>query len=70
MLWRPTRGRSHRPAAPNASRTLLFNIHSQDWDEELLALFEIPRSLLPEVLDCAGSRTAPAIPRPSPGCGC
>ncbi|MGV8590698.1 FGGY family carbohydrate kinase, partial [Pseudomonas aeruginosa] len=31
----------------------LFNIHSQDWDEELLALFEIPRSLLPEVLDCA-----------------
>ncbi|WP_267203313.1 FGGY family carbohydrate kinase, partial [Pseudomonas aeruginosa] len=37
----------------NASRTMLFNIHSQDWDEELLALFEIPRSLLPEVLDCA-----------------
>ncbi|WP_153630001.1 glycerol kinase GlpK, partial [Pseudomonas aeruginosa] len=53
LLWRLTGGRSHRTDATNASRTLLFNIHSQDWDEELLALFEIPRSLLPEVLDCA-----------------
>ncbi|WP_165946466.1 phage terminase small subunit P27 family [Pseudomonas aeruginosa] len=45
LLWRLTGGRSHRTDATNASRTLLFNIHSQDWDEELLALFEIPRSL-------------------------
>ncbi|MGH8355496.1 MAG: FGGY family carbohydrate kinase, partial [Pseudomonas sp.] len=53
LLWRLTGGRSHKTDATNASRTLLFNIHSQQWDEELLALFEIPPSLLPEVLDCA-----------------
>ena len=53
LLWRLTGGRSHKTDATNASRTLLFNIHSQQWDEELLKLFDIPRSLLPEVLDCA-----------------
>ncbi len=53
LLWRLSGGKSHRTDASNASRTLLFNIHSQQWDEELLALFDIPRSLLPEVLDCA-----------------
>jgi glycerol kinase len=53
LLWRLTGGRVHRTDASNASRTLLFNIHSQQWDEELLELFDIPRSLLPEVLDCA-----------------
>lgn len=61
LLWRLTEGRSHKTDATNASRTLLFNIHSQQWDQELLDLFEIPRSLLPEVLDCAadfGTTTA------------
>ncbi|MDP1930991.1 MAG: glycerol kinase GlpK [Gammaproteobacteria bacterium] len=53
LLWRLTGGRSHFTDATNASRTLLFNIHEQCWDEELLALFDIPRSLLPEVLDSA-----------------
>jgi glycerol kinase len=53
LLWRLTGGRSHKTDATNASRTLLFNIHTQQWDAELLALFEIPASLLPEVLDCA-----------------
>ena len=53
LLWRLTGGQSHKTDATNASRTLLFNIHSQQWDDELLALFDIPRSLLPEVLDCA-----------------
>jgi glycerol kinase len=53
LLWRLSGGKSHKTDASNASRTLLFNIHSQQWDEELLALFDIPRSLLPEVLDCA-----------------
>ncbi|MET1080863.1 MAG: glycerol kinase GlpK [Pseudomonas sp.] len=53
LLWRLTGGRSHKTDATNASRTLLFNIHSQTWDAELLALFEIPAGLLPEVLDCA-----------------
>ncbi|CAN7502759.1 glycerol kinase GlpK [Pseudomonas sp. LjRoot71] len=53
LLWRLTGGKSHKTDASNASRTLLFNIHTQQWDEELLKLFEIPASLLPEVLDCA-----------------
>ena len=53
LLWRLTGGRSHRTDASNASRTSLFNIHTQQWDDELLALFGIPASMLPEVLDCA-----------------
>jgi glycerol kinase len=53
LLWRLTGGKVHRTDASNASRTLMFNIHTQEWDAELLALFDIPASLLPEVLDCA-----------------
>jgi len=53
LLWRLTDGASHATDASNASRTLLFNIHSQQWDDELLEIFNIPRSLLPEVKDCA-----------------
>jgi glycerol kinase len=45
----------HATDATNASRTLLFNIHAQDWDATLLERFNIPASLLPEVRDCAGS---------------
>ncbi|MES3007647.1 MAG: glycerol kinase GlpK [Pseudomonadota bacterium] len=53
LLWRLTGGKSHCTDATNASRTLLFNIHTQSWDDELLALFNIPASLLPTVLDSA-----------------
>ena len=53
LLWRLTGGRVHATDATNASRTMLFNIHSQSWDDELLNLFDIPRSMLPEVKDCA-----------------
>jgi len=53
LLWRLTGGRVHATDATNASRTLLFNIHTQEWDEELLAIFSVPRELLPEVRDCA-----------------
>lgn len=53
LLWRLSGGRVHATDATNASRTMLFNIHSQAWDDELLGLFDIPASLLPEVLDCA-----------------
>ena len=49
LIWRLTGGRSHLTDVTNASRTLLFNIHSQDWDEELLQLFAVPKSLLPTV---------------------
>jgi glycerol kinase len=53
LLWRLTGGRVHATDATNASRTMLFDIHSQSWDDELLDLFRVPRSLLPEVRDCA-----------------
>lgn len=54
LLWRLTDGRVHATDASNAARTLLFNIHDQCWDDDLLRLFRIPASLLPEVRDCAG----------------
>ena len=53
LLWQLTGGREHRTDATNASRTMLFNIHDQQWDQELLELFQIPQSLLPQVMDCA-----------------
>ena len=53
LLWHLTGGRSHFTDATNASRTMLFNIHTQQWDPELLRQFEIPESLLPKVKDCA-----------------
>ncbi len=53
LVWRLTAGNSHVTDATNASRTMLFNIHTQDWDDGLLELFDIPRSLLPDVLDNA-----------------
>ena len=53
LLWRLTGGKVHATDATNASRTLLYNIHTQDWDDELLELFRIPRALLPDVRDCA-----------------
>src|SRR5699024_12191481 len=49
LLWQLTEGAVHATDATNASRTLLFNIHRQAWDDDLLALFDIPRSLLPSV---------------------
>jgi len=52
LVWRLTGGRAHVTDATNASRTLLFNIHEQAWDDELLELFDVPRAMLPEVLDC------------------
>ena len=53
LLWRLTGGKVHRTDATNASRTMLFNIHNQEWDQELLDLFGIPEALLPEVMDSA-----------------
>ncbi|TDJ16507.1 MAG: glycerol kinase [Gammaproteobacteria bacterium] len=53
LLWRLTGGRVHATDATNASRTMLFDIHSQSWDQELLDLFRVPRAILPRVRDCA-----------------
>ncbi len=55
LLWRLTDGQSHLTDATNASRTMLFNIHTQNWDEELLRHFNIPRALLPDVQDTASA---------------
>ncbi|MDJ0683140.1 MAG: glycerol kinase GlpK [Alphaproteobacteria bacterium] len=53
LIWRLTDGERHVTDVTNASRTSLFNIHSQDWDAELLRIFRVPREILPDVLDCA-----------------
>ncbi len=72
LLWRLTGGQVHATDASNASRTLLFNIHTQKWDEQLLDLFGVPASMLPKVLDCAadfGTTTKAAIGAAIPICG-
>jgi len=54
LLWRLTGGKVHRTDASNASRTMLFDITRQDWDDTLLERLGIPRSMLPEVVDNSG----------------
>jgi glycerol kinase len=53
LIWRLTGGKVHATDATNACRTLLYNIETNRWDPELLALFNIPAAILPEVKDCA-----------------
>ncbi|MCL2872048.1 MAG: glycerol kinase GlpK [Betaproteobacteria bacterium] len=54
LVWQLTRGREHLTDISNASRTLLYNIHDQRWDDELLALFDIPATMLPRVVPSSG----------------
>ena len=63
LIWRLTGGKTHATDATNASRTMLFDIHRQCWDPQLLALLKIPESLLPEVKDSAADygATDPAV---------
>jgi glycerol kinase len=63
LLWRLTGGRVHATDVTNAARTLLFDIHTGDWDEELLRLLRVPRALLPEVRASSGlfGTTAPGL---------
>ena len=49
LIWKLTGGKVHITDATNAGRTMLFNIHTLNWDDELLALFNVPKSVLPEV---------------------
>lgn len=53
IVWQLTRGEAHVTDVTNASRTMLYNIHTLDWDDELLQLFNIPRNMMPKV--CASS---------------
>src|SRR5689334_1374562 len=55
LLWRLTGGKVHATDATNASRTLLFNIHTGEWDDELLNILRVPRSMLPEVKDSSAT---------------
>ena len=54
LVWKLTGGRSHVTDYTNASRTMLMNIHTMQWDDELLDIFTIPRTMLPELLPCDG----------------
>ncbi|MEZ0326056.1 MAG: glycerol kinase GlpK [Fimbriimonas sp.] len=54
LVWKLTAGARHVTDVSNASRTMMFNIHSRKWDEELLRLFDIPREVLPEVIPSSG----------------
>jgi len=49
LVWQLTGNRTHVTDVSNASRTMLFNVHAQDWDEELLRLLHVPRAILPDV---------------------
>lgn len=53
LIWKLTQGRCHVTDVSNASRTMLFNIHTMDWDDDLLELFHVPKAMLPRV--CASS---------------
>ena len=72
LIWRLTNGGRHLTDATNAGRTLLFDIHTQQWDKELLAAFDVPASVLPEVLNCAdeyGTSSKQVLGREIPICG-
>lgn len=55
LIWRLTNGRVHATDSTNAGRTLLFDIHKNQWDKELCALLDVPQSLLPQVHDSAAN---------------
>jgi glycerol kinase len=72
LLWRLTGGRCHLTDVSNASRTLLFNIHTLEWDDELLKILEVPKAMLPEVRSCSevyGTTDAQIFGAPIPVAG-
>lgn len=69
LAWHLVEGRPHVTDATNAGRTMLYNIHTQTWDDELLQMLDIPRALLPEVVDTArviGNLRTDILGRPIP----
>jgi glycerol kinase len=68
LMWKLTHGARHITDASNASRTLLFNIHSLEWDDELLDILGIPKSMMPKV--CSSSEPYGAVDRFLCECGC
>ena len=53
LIWKLTNGKTHVTDVTNASRTLLFNIHTLDWDDELLEILDIPKAILPKAVSCS-----------------
>ena len=73
LIWRLTEGRRHVTDYSNASRTLMFNIHTLDWDDELLKILDIPRAMLPEVKgssEVLGETASGLFGGPIPIAGC
>jgi len=73
LIWRLTGGRRHVTDVTNASRTLLFNIHTRNWDDELLEILNVPRAMLPEVASSSevyGETEASLFGKPLPIAGC
>ncbi|HEY2039625.1 MAG TPA: glycerol kinase GlpK, partial [Edaphobacter sp.] len=61
LIWKLTRGKRHVTDVTNASRTMLFNIHTMDWDNDLLRLLNIPQSMLPKVVPSSGECATAAV---------
>ena len=55
LLWKLTNGSNHATDATNASRTMLFNISTNKWDDQIIKMLNIPRDILPTVKDCAAN---------------
>ena len=74
LIWRLTDGRSHVTDVTNASRTLLMNLKTLSWDEELSRILDVPMEVLPEIRGCADlmgyTRDVPGLPDGIPICGC
>ena len=73
LIWRLTGGKRHVTDVSNASRTLVFNIHTLAWDDELLEILDIPRRMLPEVRESSeiyGETDPSLFGKPVPVAGC
>jgi glycerol kinase len=73
LIWKLTGGRRHVTDVSNASRTLLFNIHTLDWDDELLAILDVPKAMLPQVRsssECYGETDPTIFSSAIPIAGC
>ena len=54
LIWKMTGGAKHLTDYSNAARTMMFNINTLDWDDEILSILDIPRAMLPKPVPCAG----------------
>jgi len=73
LIWKLTQGQSHLTDATNASRTLLMDLKTQKWDEELCSILTVPQAILPRIEDCTAlfghTKAVPGLPDNVPICG-